>query len=101
MCLKLTVTIVTMLHCMLLKIVYHSVPRKTGIGKEYRSRVYHKEKPQLAGIPVYPTSLLTNILDVIMQQSALVINPVTVHSFASLFSCRLVGRASDPLMGST
>ena len=36
----------------------------------------------------------------IMRQSAcVVINPITVNSFASLFNCMLVGRASDSMMG--
>ena len=35
----------------------------------------------------------------IMQQSAcLVVNPVTVNNFASLFNCTLVGQASDSVM---
>ena len=38
----------------------------------------------------------------IMQQSAyLVFNPITVNNFASLFSCTLVGRASDSMMALT
>ena len=39
---------------------------------------------------------------IVMRQSAcLVINPITIDSFASLFSCTLVGRASDSMMGPT
>ena len=38
----------------------------------------------------------------VMQQSAcLVINPITVDSFASLFNCTPVGRATDSMMGPT
>ena len=38
----------------------------------------------------------------IMRQSAcLVFNPITVNSFASLFNCAPVGRASDSMMAPT
>ena len=38
----------------------------------------------------------------VMRQSAyLVINPITVDGFASLFNCTPVGRASDSVMGPT
>ena len=38
----------------------------------------------------------------IMRQSAcLVMNPITVNNFASLFNCTPVGRASDSMMAST
>ena len=38
----------------------------------------------------------------VMRQSAcIVINPITVDNFASLFNCTQVGRASDSLMGPT
>ena len=38
----------------------------------------------------------------IMRQSAcLVINPITVNNFASLFNCPPVGRASDSMMAPT
>ena len=37
-----------------------------------------------------------------MRQSAcLVVNPITVNNFASLFNCTPVGRASDSMMAST
>ena len=37
-----------------------------------------------------------------MQQSAcLVVNPITVNNFASLFNCTPVGRASDSMMAPT
>ena len=37
-----------------------------------------------------------------MRQSAcLVVNPITVNNFASLFSCTPVGRASDAMMAPT
>ena len=38
-------------------------------------------------------------INVMLQSACLVINPVTVDSFASLCNCTLVGRASDPMMG--
>ena len=39
---------------------------------------------------------------IIMRQSAcLVFNPITVNSFASLFNCTPVGRASDSMMAPT
>ena len=47
------------------------------------------------------SSYVTNVLDItnIMRQSAcLVVNPVTVNNFASLFNCTPVGRASDSVM---
>ena len=38
----------------------------------------------------------------IMRQSAcLVVNPITVNNFASLFNCTPVGRASDSVMAPT
>ena len=38
----------------------------------------------------------------IMRQSAcLVLNPITVNNFASLFNCTPVGRASDSMMAPT
>ena len=38
----------------------------------------------------------------VMRQSAcLVINPITVDSFAALFNCTPVGRASDSMIGPT
>ena len=38
----------------------------------------------------------------IMRQSAcLVLNPITVDNFASLFNCTPVGRASDSMMAPT
>ena len=37
-----------------------------------------------------------------MRQSAcLVVNPITVDSFASLFNCTPAGHASDSMMGPT
>ena len=37
-----------------------------------------------------------------MRQSAyLVLNPIMVHNFASLFNCTPVGRASDSMMATT
>ena len=38
----------------------------------------------------------------VMRQSAyLVINPIMVDSFASLFNCKPVGRASDSMLSQT
>ena len=38
----------------------------------------------------------------IMRQSAyLVVNPITINNFASLFNCTPVGRASDSVMTPT
>ena len=48
-------------------------------------------------------SCVTNVLDIVfnvMRQSAcLVINPITVDSFASLPNCTPIGGASDSMMG--
>ena len=38
---------------------------------------------------------------VMRQTACLVINPTTVDSYASLFSCTTAGRASDSMMAST
>ena len=40
-------------------------------------------------------------INVMRQSACLVINPLTVDSFASLFNCTPVGRASDSMMGPT
>ena len=40
-------------------------------------------------------------INVMRQSESLVINPITVDSFASLFNCTPVGRASDSVMGPT
>ena len=40
-------------------------------------------------------------INVMRQSACLVINPITVDSFASLFNCTPVGRASDSMMGPT
>ena len=40
-------------------------------------------------------------INVMRQSACLVVNPVTVDSFASLFNCTPVGRASDALIGPT
>ena len=38
-------------------------------------------------------------INVMRQSACLVINPITVDSFASLFNCTPFGRASDSMMG--
>ena len=38
-------------------------------------------------------------INVMRQSVCLVINPLTVDSFASLFNCRPIGRVSDSMMG--
>ena len=40
-------------------------------------------------------------INVKRQSAYLVINPITIDSFASLFNCTPVGRASDSMMGPT
>ena len=40
-------------------------------------------------------------INVMRLSACLVINPVKVDSFASLFNCTPVGRASDSMMGPT
>ena len=40
-------------------------------------------------------------INVMRQSACLIINPITVDSFASLFTCTLVGYASDSMMGPT
>ena len=40
-------------------------------------------------------------INVMRQSACLVVNPITVDSFASLFNCTPVGRASDSMMGPT
>ena len=40
-------------------------------------------------------------INVMRQSACLVINPITLDSFASLFNCTPVGRASDSMMGPT
>ena len=40
-------------------------------------------------------------INVMRQSACLIINPITVDSFASLFSCTPVGSASDSVMGPT
>ena len=40
-------------------------------------------------------------MNVMHQSACLVINPITVDSFASLFNYTPVGRASDSMMGPT
>ena len=40
-------------------------------------------------------------INVLQQSACLVINPITVDSFASFFNCTPVGRASDSMMGPT
>ena len=40
-------------------------------------------------------------INVMGQAACLVINPITVDKFASLFNCTPVGRASDSMMGPT
>ena len=39
------------------------------------------------------------VINVMRQSECLVINPITVDSFASLFNCTPVSRASDSMMG--
>ena len=38
-------------------------------------------------------------INVMRQSACLVVNPITVDSFASLFNCTPAGRASDSIMG--
>ena len=40
-------------------------------------------------------------INVMRQSACLVVNPITVDSFASLFNCTPVGRASDSMMDPT
>ena len=40
-------------------------------------------------------------INIIRQSACLVLNPITVNNFASLFNCTPVGRASDSMMAST
>ena len=40
-------------------------------------------------------------INVMRQSACLVISPITVDTFASLFNCTLIGRASDSVMGPT
>ena len=40
-------------------------------------------------------------LNVMRQSACLVINPITVDGYASLFNCTPVGRASDSMMAPT
>ena len=40
-------------------------------------------------------------INVMRLSACLVINPITVNNFASLFNCTSVGRASDSMMGLT
>ena len=40
-------------------------------------------------------------INVMRQSACLIINPITVDSFASLFNCMPVGRASDSMMDQT
>ena len=40
-------------------------------------------------------------LNVMRQSACLVINPITVDSFAALFNCTSVDRASDSMMAPT
>ena len=40
-------------------------------------------------------------LNVMRQSAFLVINPITVDGYATLFNCRPVYRASDPMMAPT
>ena len=50
-------------------------------------------------------SCITNVsgynINVMLQSACLVINPITIDSFASLFNCTPLGRASDSVMGPT
>ena len=49
-------------------------------------------------------SYVTNVLDItniIRQSACLVLNPITVNNFASLFHCTAVARASDSMMTPT
>ena len=49
---------------------------------------------------MYYKSIGYNI-NVMRQSACLVINPITVDSFVSLFNCTPVVRASDSMMGPT
>ena len=40
-------------------------------------------------------------INVMRQSACLLINPITVNRFVSLFNCTPVGRASDSMMGPT
>ena len=40
-------------------------------------------------------------INIMRQAACLVLNPVTVNNFASLFNCKPVGRASDSMMAPT
>ena len=40
-------------------------------------------------------------INILRQSACLVLNPITVNNFASLFNCTPVGRASDSMMAST
>ena len=42
-----------------------------------------------------------NLNDVKLQSACLVINPITVDGFATLFNCKPLDRASDSMMAST
>ena len=53
------------------------------------------------GFPYYFKKIIVRskkigyIIDVLRQTACLVVNPIKVHSFAYLFNCTTVGRASD------
>ena len=40
-------------------------------------------------------------INMMRQSACLVFNPITVNSFASIFNCTPVGRASDSMMAPT
>ena len=49
-----------------------------------------------AGLNFLVIKRYKRIGNVMRQSACLVINPITVDNFASLFYCTSVGRASDP-----
>ena len=40
-------------------------------------------------------------IDIMRQSACVVVNPITIHSYAFLFNCTMVGQASDSMMAPT
>ena len=47
------------------------------------------------GLKLFVTKKIGYDIDVLRQTGCLVVNPIKVNSFAYLFDCTIVGRASD------
>ena len=66
-----------------------------GLTKEIPASFFDNFNIMLGKPLVRLNNLKTNLRDVLQQTACLVVNPIKVNSFAYLFNCTTVGRASD------